>query len=135
MFYSSIMKMIHVLFTVGLMFLLVIVRYLMKTQVSKNYYFYILLLLSQLECKYVKLIVFQMNFFRYGNQQKIKKSKILLELIIPLVIINFLLIFLPEMNLFHITPKIYNFTGQLTRYFLQHTKSFQICTKLFKVKV
>ena len=73
--------MIHVLFTVGLMFLLVIVRYLMKTQVSKNYYFYIVLLLSQLECKYVKLVVFQMNFFRYGNQQKIKKSKILLELL------------------------------------------------------
>ena len=71
--------MIHVLFTVGLMLLLVIVNYLMKTEVSKNYYFYIVLLLSQVECKYVKLVVFQMNFFRYGSQQKIKKSKILLE--------------------------------------------------------
>ena len=65
----------------------------MKTQVPKNYYFYIVLLLSQLECKYVKLVVFQMNFFRYGNQQKIKKSKILLELLFQIVIINFLLYF------------------------------------------
>ena len=54
MFYSSILKMIHILFTVGLMFLLVVVRYLLKTQVSKNYYFYIKFLLSSVECKYVK---------------------------------------------------------------------------------
>ena len=82
-FYSFISKMIHIVFTLRVMFVLTLLWHLIKVQVSKYYYFYSAILFN-VEFKYVKYIFIQINFYRKRSQEKLMRGKT----IFPSIIIN-----------------------------------------------